>query len=311
MDGLSEWNAELFRKQLYVEMESAVIRLLNPSERITLKESDHGEELHPASLAANRDPTMPQFRPNSTADIETAIPENHVRGPYDYTTPLEVEEDPQDFVDDEGRIRLGPLGPFFVAVRRSLDPDPSLEEEQAEQFITPTVTPPGIDFSDSEGHLIPDALDSSDTAPATPRPNRDFSEEQQQGEASSNPKPSLESLKVPHVTNTPWLQTLSLTTSPDGTQTVSYTCRHVAHLQNTYAINPEPDQTAALIANLRRSAKNPESPLYTRLLASCEAVEQESRKRGGDGLLNFDEFEEVLKDGRLRFLESWMDWVSL
>ena len=47
------------------------------------------------------------------------------------------------------------------------------------------------------------------------------------------------------------------------------------------------------------------------MLASCEAVEAESRVRRGDGLLSFDEFEEVLKDGRLRFLESWMDWVSL
>ena len=72
------------------------------------------------------------------------------------------------------------------------------------------------------------------------------------------------------------------------------------------------DQTAALIANLRTSSKSGHPHLmYIRLLASCEAVEQESRERRGDGLLSFGEFEEVLRDGRLRFLESWMDWVSL
>jgi hypothetical protein len=117
---------------------------------------------------------------------------------------------------------------------------------------------------------------------------------------------------IPHVyTDTPWLQHFTLVTCPERPQTVQTGRRHVVHTTNLYAIQPEPDQTGALIANLRRSAKNPNSPLYTRLLASCEAVEQESRRRKGDGLLSFEEFEKVLEDGRLRFLESWMDWVSL
>ncbi|KAF2632853.1 hypothetical protein BU25DRAFT_329827 [Macroventuria anomochaeta] len=261
LEGVAEWNAELFKEQLYQEITSAIIRLLNSSHHATTEEMPSVAEQHETLGEASRDPTMPQFRPNSIAN------------------------------------------------------------EQAERPTTPTVTPSSrMEFRDSEGRLVMDASDSPSNVPATPRPSRDFSQE---GEAPSSsgpaptpaptpaPAPAPEDIKVPHVTNTPWLQTLCLSTSPSGTQTMSYTRRHVAHVQNPYAIAPEPDQTAALIANLRRSAKNPESPLYIRLLASCEAVEQESRRRRGDGLLSFDEFEEVLKDGRLRFLESWMDWVSL
>ena len=312
LDGLSEWSAELFRKQLYVELEHAVIRLLNPLDETTRQEMSQEDEAEASRTDTDRDPTMPQFRPNSLAEIETTMPVNQVPVPYTHISSLEVVEDLEDFLDDEGRICLGAMGPFFVAVRNFTDSDPSLEEEQAERLTTPTATPPpGIDFRDSEGRPVPDVSDSPAMVPATPRPSRDFSEAQEPGQAPTSPRLPLESFKAPHVTNTPWLQTLSLTTGPDGSRKISYTRRHIAHLQSAYAINPEPDQTAALIANLRHSAKNPDSPLYTRLLASCEAVEAESRVRRGDGLLSFDEFEEVLKDGRLRFLESWMDWVSL
>ena len=312
LDGVAEWNAELFKEQLYQELISATLRLLNPSDRSTLEPADPSACI--ASPAMDRDPTMPQFRPNSIVDLRINADVEVAEGSLQATTASEIEQDLEDFADEDGRLHIGPHGPFFVHVRHPADEDPRPEEEQAEKPTTPTVTPPpGVDFRDSEGRLVMPISGSPNNVPATPRPSRDFSEEVEAAAASSSsvPAPSPQDIKVPHVTNTPWLQTLTLTTSPDGKQTISYMRCHVAHTQNLYAITPEPDQTAALIANLRRSAKNPESPLYIRLLASCEAVEQESRKRKGDGLLSFDEFEEVLKDGRLRFLESWMDWVSL
>lgn len=315
LDGIAEWNMELMQNKLHEELLSATIDLSIPLGWTEARARD-GSAVQPSACPVSvRDPTMPQFRPNSATDLIRNERPEVVEASDESTTASEPEQDHEDFADGDGRIRIGPNGPYFVHFRRSSDESPSSEEEQAEMLTTPTVTPPsGVDFRDSEGHLVMHDSNSPGDIPATPRPSRDFSQTAEETNSSSShpsQEPGPEAIKIPHFTNTPWLQTLTLTTSPDGKQTLSYSTRHVAHTQNLYAITPEPDQTAALIANLRRSAAKPDSPFYTRLLASCEAVEQESRKRSGDGLLSFDEFEEVLRDGRLRFLESWMDWVSL
>ncbi|KAF9698953.1 hypothetical protein EKO04_003199 [Ascochyta lentis] len=296
LDGVAEWNAELFREQLYREIVEATVRLLAPYEPSSIEKQPP---------AAGRDPTMPQFRPNSTADIDTNASPDTVEEAREHPSTSDSEQDLERFTDEDGRIRIGSHGPFFVSARQSPDEGPSLEEEQAESSTTPTTTPPpGVELSSSETQVIIDSSTPPGDMLTASTPSHDASEE---GASTSSP----EAIKVPHVTDTPWLQTLCLNTSPSGDQTISYTRRHVAHLQNSYAIAPEPDQIAALTANVRRNAKNPTSPLYTTLLASCEAVEQESRERKGNGLLSFSEFEEHLKDGRLRFLESWMDWVSV
>lgn len=188
--------------------------------------------------------------------------------------------------------------------------DSSPEEEQP---TAPAATSSmEVEFRNDEGRAVLHIPNTQTSSQTNPRPSRASSQEGEDSETSSSSIPLSQDVKTPKMTDIPWVQTLSLHTSPDGKQTLSYTRRHVAHTQSLYAIAPEPDQTAALISNLRSNIKgNPEHALYIRLLASCEAVEQESRERRGDGLLSFDEFEEVLKNGRLRFLESWMDWVSL
>jgi hypothetical protein len=224
------------------------------------------------------------------------------------------EQDLEDFTDEDGRIRLGPDGPFFVNVHYSAEEDPSPEKEQP---TAPTATAlMEVEFRNDEGRAVLHISNPQSSNQPNPRPSRASSQEGEDSETSSSSLPFLASssqdIRTPKMTDVPWVQTLSLNTSTDGKQTLSYTRRHVAHTQSLYAIAPEPDQTAALISNLRSNIKgNPEHALYLRLLASCEAVEQESRERRGDGLLSFEEFEEVLKNGRLRFLESWMDWVSL
>ncbi|KAF1933986.1 uncharacterized protein M421DRAFT_415039 [Didymella exigua CBS 183.55] len=271
-NGIADSNAELMRAQLYQELTTAAVWLLNPSDYITPEKATPAEQ-ETTLKETGRDPTMPQFRPNSMVDSEANGHEELAGSSQHSTTASELGQSSVGFMDDAGRLHVGEDGPFFVYV----------------------------------SHPESGASDDDDLSPAS-----------DQGAPSSLSRPidPLETLSseiaVPQVyTNTPWLQILALVTSPQGRQTVHAGRRHIVHTTNPYAINPEPDQTAALIANLRRSAKNPESHLYTRLLASCEAVEQESRRRKNDGLLSFEEFEEVFKHGRLRFLESWMDWVSL
>ncbi|KAJ4384107.1 hypothetical protein N0V86_000952 [Didymella sp. IMI 355093] len=317
-NGTAEWNAELLKEQLYQELITATVWLLNPTECTMADETSSVEQVTVSEDSA-RDPTMPQFRPNSTVELEIDGHVEVIEGSQHSTTASELGQSLADFMDDEGRIRIGQEGPFFVYVRQ---PDQNPSNDNA------TITPiryglsleeesDGGDSRNSQNHISVDATDLPSTVPAAPRSSRDFSHDNEDaGSAPKLPTDPLVTLSpdiiVPHVyTNTPWLQSLTLLTCPDGTHTVATERRYIVHTTNLYAINPEPDQTAALIANLRRSAKHPDSPLYTRLLASCEAVEHESRRRKGHGLLSFSEFEDVLEDGRLRFLESWMDWVSL
>lgn len=291
LDAIAEWNAELYKEQLHCELFTATVKLL------TSQDSYPVEKQQTVPEVVKRDPTMPQFRPNSMADADMNAFADVVEVAQEFGDNAD-EQDLERFTDEEGRLRIGPAGPFFVSVVHVNE----RVAEEAEQSTTPTATPPaGVERRDSEGHSLVESPASRSEVAANP------SEE----DPSSLGPNSNQAIKIPHLTNTPWLQTLSYTEPTSSSRTLTYTRRHVAHLQNQYAIAPEPNQTAALTANLRSSARNPESPLYTRLLASCEAVEQDSRERKGNGLLSFDEFEEHLKDGRLRFLESWMDWVSL
>ncbi|KAF3042517.1 hypothetical protein E8E11_007791 [Didymella keratinophila] len=330
---IAEWNAELIREQLYEELIQATFWLIDPSGPMKPKVV---EPVKPATLPKEPtyDPTMPQFRPNSTMDISagtgrwlTAIAESFPEaqdgeaagGSHQSMTASEQEEKFEELMDPEGRICIGPDGPFFVYVRTP-DQIQVHDDETVTQMSFAPFREGENDQSESPNEPLPtsaDATDPPDSVPSAPRSSRDFSQDDQ-GVTASPTRPTDPiadcplDIVIPHVyTDTPWLQHFTLVTTPAGQQIVQAGRRHIVHTTNLYAIQPEPDQTGALITNLRRNAKNPDSPLYTRLLASCEAVEQESRCRKGDGLLSFEEFEEVLEDGRLRFLESWMDWVSL
>jgi hypothetical protein len=304
LDSIAEWNAELCKQQLYQEITTSALRLLTSPNDTTSREEPSGQEQHTMAQAVNPDPTMPQFRPNSTADMDASASLAVSEESQESASHYESEVDFEDFADDDGKIRIGPRGPFFVSVRHGPEEESSSKEEQGEDLTTASSTPPtGTSPPDNESHTSSSA---SSALPPAPTPSRNLSEEAPS--TSETPSPRTKSSQF---TNTPWLQSLSLHTSPSGVQSLSYTRRHVAHSTNLYAIAPEPDQTAALMANIRHSAKNPESPLYIKLLASCEAVEQQIRERKGSGLLSFDEFEAAMRNGKLRFLESWMDWLSV
>ncbi|KAF3004243.1 hypothetical protein E8E13_007546 [Curvularia kusanoi] len=325
VSNIAEWNAELIKTRLHMELKAVIMRLLRSTER-GQEAAKTTAEASFTDIAMNRDPTMPQFRPDSTTSQPNADGQNLVSIHQGSDTSI-FEQDLEDFTDDDDeRIQLGPHGPFFVNVRYSTK-ETSIPEK--EQPTAPTETPPtSAEFRrNDEGRVVLHFSTSQTNASADSRPSQDSSQAGEGTETRSSSIPSIPSLgsssqdvRTPIYTNVPWLQSLYLASSADGKQTLSYKRRHVAHTQSLYAIAPEPDQTAALIANIRSHVKrtsekdslsDSEHDMYIRLLASCEAVEQESRERNGDGLLSFDEFEGVLKDGRLRFLESWMDWVSL
>lgn len=78
-----------------------------------------------------------------------------------------------------------------------------------------------------------------------------------------------------------------------------------------YPYNQELDQKRPLIRHLRGLAMDPASHNHLIFLHSLQSAEEEIKERKGAGLVNFEEFSEHMRSGRLRFLESWMEWVSI
>lgn len=74
---------------------------------------------------------------------------------------------------------------------------------------------------------------------------------------------------------------------------------------------PQQDGTfhqSILAAAYERGSANPH--LRTVALARLESVDRRDTERKGSGKVGFEEFERAAREGRMRFLESWMDWVS-
>jgi hypothetical protein len=85
--------------------------------------------------------------------------------------------------------------------------------------------------------------------------------------------------------------------------------RPVIHSTNPF--DPGRDQLRPLYRHVRELAMDPTAESHYILLASLEAVQQEIRERKGSGMINLEEFGEHMQDNNLRFLESWMEWVSI
>nr|GFD57425.1 hypothetical protein [Tanacetum cinerariifolium] len=84
-----DWNAELIREQLYQELITATVWLLNPSDVAPEMIASHREH-ETVSEDTNRDPTMPQFRPNSSVDLVLSGNEEVAGGSQQSTTASEL-----------------------------------------------------------------------------------------------------------------------------------------------------------------------------------------------------------------------------
>jgi Ca2+-binding EF-hand superfamily protein len=255
-DALSLWNAWLCREKLREEVLNSVLECVvrqgwinAPASEQTQSDEESGADEGPTA----RDPTMPQFRPNSLVDAQFQD------GPADDAEDMTAEPEPLDmdeqylYGDQVVHRRAHPLGPFFA-----------LEDVASRHSTTPV-------SASSEDGEVP-------------------------------------SVNIRNYDNTPDIHYFHI-------ETVNDTCelrvarKQVIHGAHLYLSDIDPIRP--LVFHIRRLAKDPESPLHDIWLASLEAVEQETDTRKGSGLLSFDEFEGHMRDGRLRFLESWMDWVSL
>ncbi|KAF2192295.1 hypothetical protein K469DRAFT_716805 [Zopfia rhizophila CBS 207.26] len=279
------WNAKLSRLQLRNEFEAVMLDLATENEWLpsdNIKPETPIKNAEPASqiidILPYRDPTMPQFRPNSLADIRPPTPADETSrsvsgdsysdassGPvYDRVHLLSLENN--GFVH-----HTDAKGPFFIF--EAFDYQSS--SDASVPLSSPTSTAPSMP------QLVPPQFH--------PLPNR-----------STAPSPPV----APPMPDDPTIFLLWINTDDLSIHAEPRPVSHTSSWEQENSYSP-------LDRKIRRIAAVPESPLHLALLASLEAVEQEISERKGPGLLSHAEFEEkVMGEGRLRFLEVWMDWVS-
>jgi hypothetical protein len=248
------WNAWLCREELREEVLKSVLGCVTRQGWVAVQDSEQtrtDKDRGTAEELLTRDPTMPQFRPNSPSEIQSMnSPASVALETMAEPQPLDVEDLPEYVFPGIVHRRAHPLGPFFA-----------LEDVASRHSPTP------VSASDEDDEVNMRNYDNN---------------------------PEIHYFHIETVNDTYKLQV------------ARKEIIHSAHLYQS-----ETDPIKPLVYHIRRLARDAESPLHDTWLASLEAVEQENDVRKGSGLLSFDEFEGHMRDGRLRFLESWMDWVSL
>ncbi|KAF2132374.1 EF-hand [Dothidotthia symphoricarpi CBS 119687] len=309
-DDMSLWNTWLCRHRFQQELLGTVLECVAQQGWICtlvpvqLQPEEQKADVH----TARSDPTLPQFRPNSLTEIDAAesAPTNSLNTATDSRAANESSVSEAARVnyyqndDDTMHLAADPQGPFFTLMSTEMDessPEDRVEVPEEEESLD---TAPILSSSTPPVPPTSDAL-PGDTAPeldAVPPPATS---------TPSTPNTQPAPINIRNYTNTPAIGLFSITTT-EGRETLKATTKIVTHSTNPY--HPEMYPQKPLERHIRQVAMDPDSPLHATLLASLEAVEQQISERKGSGLLNFDEFEAHMKEGRLRFLESWMDWVS-
>jgi Ca2+-binding EF-hand superfamily protein len=288
-DALDLWNAHLCRLQLRHELITAIHDLLphigfvpTPSSPRSAGTSVH-VEIHEEDTREDvvfpyRDPTMPQFRPNSLADVHSSALSDETSEDGSVTDATQDRTDSGDEHSfDEGMENITYqhiYSAIFIMEAQDIEP---LDIETLFPVLPPPRDPSNIPPADSSERALP-------LPPIFP------------------PQP-ISPLNV----NDPcmfivWIDTSNLTLHIDP--------RPFEHtLPGEINISYKP-----LERKVRCEAMKEDSPLHVPFLASLQEVEDEISERKGSGLLSYAEFEKVLKyglkDGKMRFLEAWVDWVS-
>ncbi|KAE8835516.1 hypothetical protein PTNB73_07301 [Pyrenophora teres f. teres] len=260
------WNTLLCRRQLREEMVDAVIQCALTK----------GWLAHPTTNGSTaglyKDPTMPQFRPNSLAHP------NSRPDTSDFSEIYSASESDDFSVGTHETPAMDRR--FFVSAYASN------YQFREEQQIAST--------------------ESGTLEPHTSTPPVVVAEPEQPSQPDQEANKDLITINWRDYTDAPEIHDFFTTDSNEKfIRGVSADTSHSDHDHG------ETGQLKSLHRSIRQLAMDPSSPLHLILLASLEAVEQEISQRKGSGLISFDEFLNHMREGRLRFLEAWMDWVSM
>jgi Ca2+-binding EF-hand superfamily protein len=291
VDDMTLWNTWLCQNQLQDEVLAGTLHCAMRSGWISSRESmQHFATSNASTKLVYRDPTMPQFRPNSLADIADVGSVSAVIEDSDTIGESFVFEwNPSGFYHDEDQIKSDSTGPFFVCTIAKVEDESPTSDEPAVSEDTHTTAQQPSSPSLSFSNIM--VLDDQSLVPSQDHLSKGY---------------SIANWR--NYTDNPVIHILHID-SGSGTEQLRYSPRAVIHSSNPY--HPETDQLNPLYRHVRELAMNPRATSYCILLASLEAVQQEVHERKGSGLINFEEFEKHMREGKLRFLESWMEWVSI
>ncbi|KAI4911765.1 hypothetical protein J4E90_006582 [Alternaria incomplexa] len=268
VDNMTTWNTLLIRSRLRSEVVDATMECIdNKGWLIPPLVNESLPSIH-------RDPTMPQFRPNSS-NLPSA---GTLQTTSNSSSNSSVISDTDTSSITSGEDIMNRC--FFIAAGHD-----GLERYPGQRSVGETEP------------LIPDGMDSSVGAPPP-----DSSVQQQDKEDD------------PYTINWRWYTDnpefyYLFAQDSEGVDTFLCARNPINHSASPH--DPEANQLKPLQRSIRQLAMNPKSNLHLIMLASLEAVEQEIDERKGSGLVNFEEFLEHMRQGRLKFLEAWMEWVSM
>jgi hypothetical protein len=256
----------------------------------------------------HRDPTMPQFRPNSIADIQQMDEQRVLHEEHSQTGSSDTEPYPwSDFSNSDTRLA------------DQMMYDDGDDPLTADNFIFVNFRMPTSSAepaSASQPHPVRMSSDSDGGDGALPPPGSAPINDGSLGrDDESAPSvildPVLESALPLPVAPQPRRPIVEHTDDP-----VFFVIYHEADDPTLHIeVQPIPNWTEDVlklhVQRIRRDAfSNPKSALRIPFLASLEIVEAEISERKGSGLISYDEFTEKMAEGKLRFMESWIDWVS-
>ncbi|KAF1834162.1 EF-hand, partial [Decorospora gaudefroyi] len=291
VDNTTMWNTLLCKRQLQKEVVDAVTECASTNGWLSTPTLG-GSPV----VGACRDPTMPQFRPNSLADAGL---------PTTQTSPNALTKASGSADADQSSViadREDYSTRYFFIVADQADQDHDiiardwLTKETGLSAPVPTSTPTAsIDLSRECAPSIEPSPEPLHTKPES-MPTYAYWAHWR----SYTDSPVIHRLHISHV---------------EGVDTIQYDSDPIDQAEIAYAWVPELDEginpVKSLHRRIRQLALHPQSPLHLIMLASLETIEQEIRKRKGSGLIGFEEFLEHVKTGQFRFLESWMEWVSM
>jgi hypothetical protein len=287
-DDMTLWNTWLCRNQLHNEVVGGALALASGLGWISDNEpSDPSSPRSAHTAAPRRDPTMPQFRPNSLADVVAAESSTSSTdsGAIDMSSRA-LHREMSGFDHEEGQLRSRPGGPFFLC---------STDEAMS------------TGFSDQDTVVQDDTGTSAQLTAPLSTDNVETST-QSQNPASEHPAAKSNVVNWQDYTDDPMLHVIYVDSS-SGTEQVRVYMKDVVH--STSPFTTEINQRKPLYRHVRELAMDPKALSHEMLLASLETVQQEINERKGSGLINFEEFDSYFRFGRMGFLGSWMDWVSI
>jgi hypothetical protein len=282
------WNTWLCKSRLQEEMLAVT---LDCASRIGWISDAEPEKIHkfsggPTGLL-HRDPTMPQFRPNSTTDMLAASSANSTANPESTNaSPLTLEIHAPEFCPGDDQLRSRSTGPFFVCtlprsvITRSNGPGIIGPAASPSMLPSPTLSISKIEaLLDQTLNLAPDCL------------NKEIRIIDWQ---SYRDQPFINFFQIDSSHGTHWLHCCP---------------RPIQHSSRPFVT--EVDELRPLYRYVRELAMDTRAKSHHILLASLNTVQQEIHERKGGGLISFADFEACTEQGKLRFLESMFEWVSI